>query len=134
MKRYPDFVSFYLPALVWMALIFTLSSIPGSTLEKISFPFAHPIAHTMLYGTLYYLCYRALSHHRFGNFKSTFSLLTAFVIVGLYGASDEYHQSFVPGRTEELKDFLIDLSAALIVLIGIVVVKKIQDKKNRHVL
>ena len=108
-----------------MALIFTLSSIPGSTLAKIEFPYAHPIAHSMLYGMLYYLCFRALSHRRLGKFRSDVSLFAAFLIVAIYGLSDEYHQSFVPGRTEELKDLLIDLSAALIVMAGIVVVKKI---------
>ena len=112
-----------------MALIFTLSSIPGSTLSSIEFPYAHPIAHSLLYGTLYYLCYRALSHHRLGRLQSSVSLAAALVIVAIYGMSDEYHQSFVPGRSEELEDLLIDLSAALIVLIGIVVVRKIRDKK-----
>jgi len=112
-----------------MAIIFTLSSIPGSTLSKIDFPYAHPIAHSLLYGVLYYLCFRALTHHRLGRFKTNVSLAAAFVIVGLYGVSDEYHQSFVPGRSEELQDLLIDLSAALVVLIGIVIAKKIRDKK-----
>ncbi len=125
LKKYSDFVTFYLPVLIWMALIFTLSSIPGSILAKIEFPYAHPMAHSMLYGMLYYLCFRALNHHRIGKMKTSFSLITALLIVGIYGASDEFHQSFVPGRTEELKDLLIDLSAALVVMAGIVAVKKI---------
>jgi len=115
-----------------MALIFTLSSIPGSTLAKIEFPYAHPIAHSTLYGVLYFLSYRALSHRRLGRFRSDVSLFAAFLIVAIYGLTDEYHQSFVPGRTEELKDLLIDLSAALIVMAGIVLVKKIRDKKITH--
>ena len=124
LKKYPDFVTFYLPVLIWMALIFTLSSIPGSTLKDIEFPYAHPIAHSMLYGVLYYLSFRALSHHRLGQMRTSFSLAASFLIVALYGMSDEFHQSFVPGRTEELKDFIIDLSAALVVMIGVIVSRK----------
>ncbi len=112
-----------------MALIFTLSSIPGSTLDKIEFPYAHPIAHSLLYGMLYYLCYRALSHHRIGRLNSDLSLVIAFLIVGAYGMSDEYHQSFVPGRSEELRDLLIDLTAAFVVLAGIVIIRRIRGKK-----
>ncbi len=103
LKKYPDFVTFQLPAIIWMVLIFTLSSIPGSSLEKFEFPFAHLIAHIVLYGTLYYLCYRALTHQRIGRFRSGTSMLFAYVVVGLYGMSDEFHQSFVPGRSEEIK-------------------------------
>jgi len=119
LKKYPDFITFYLPLFVWMLLIFILSSIPGSTLSKIEFPYAHPIAHSMLYGMLTYLCYRALIHHRLGRIRHSYSLVIAFLFAGLYGMSDEYHQSFVPGRMEELKDLLIDLTAAFVVLVCI---------------
>ncbi|HUI28576.1 MAG TPA: VanZ family protein [Candidatus Acidoferrales bacterium] len=132
LKKYPDFVAFLLPVLIWMAFIFTLSSIPGSTLAKIEFPYAHLIAHATLYGILYYLCYRALDHYylRLGKFGHIVVFIFAFLVVGVYGMSDEYHQSFVPGRTEELKDLLIDLSAALIVLVGIAIIKKIRDLRH----
>jgi len=115
-----------------MVLIFGLSSIPGSTLANIEFPYAHPIAHSILYGMFYYLCYRALNHRRLGRLGHFSSLLVAFLFVGIYGMSDEYHQSFVPGRTEELKDVLIDLSAALVVMAAIVLVKKLRDARSLH--
>lgn len=38
--------------------------------------------------------------------------LTAFIYCVLYAASDEIHQYFVPGRSCELRDFLIDLAGA----------------------
>ena len=37
----------------------------------------------------------------------------AFIGTVLYAFSDEWHQSFVPGRSNELKDVLIDSSGAL---------------------
>ncbi len=116
LKKYPDFVRFQLPAIMWMALIFCLSCVPGPDLKPMEFPYAHLIAHTMLYGALFYLAYRALKFQGYSRFLNEFSLAAALLIVMLYGASDEFHQSFVPGRTEEFKDFAIDVIAALIVL------------------
>lgn len=36
------------------------------------------------------------------------SLYIALVLTMAYGASDEYHQMFTPGRTTEFMDFLAD--------------------------
>jgi VanZ family protein len=41
----------------------------------------------------------------------------AVAITIAYGASDEWHQSFVPGRTPELGDFVVDGLAATVVVL-----------------
>ena len=82
---------------------------------------------------LFYLAYRALKHQRFSRMLSELSLLFSLLLVALYGASDEYHQSFVPGRSEELKDFLVDVSAALVVLVIVMIFEKMRPAKvNLH--
>jgi VanZ family protein len=43
-------------------------------------------------------------------------VLSAFLIVLLYGCFDEYHQSFVPGRHASLSDILADSLGALVFL------------------
>ena len=51
----------------------------------------------------------------------------------LYAVSDEIHQRFVPGRSGELRDTLIDLSGAVIgVFITVFIVKR--TKKYKHFL
>ena len=130
-REYPDFVRFQLPAILWMGLIFTLSSIPGSAFAPLEFNYAHLIAHMILFGTLYYLGYRALRYQNFSKFMREFSLLAALFFVMLYGASDEYHQSFTPGRQEELANFLWDVSAAVIVLLVVMVTEKVRQKRNK---
>ena len=131
MKEYPDFVKFHLPALAWMVFIFTLSSIPGSALAPIEFPYAHLIAHSLLYTMLYYLFYRAFGHQQFSIVLRKFRVGTALFCVAIWGASDEYHQSFTPGRSPEIKDFLIDISAGLVVMIAVLLIsRKSHDEKQ----
>jgi VanZ family protein len=38
---------------------------------------------------------------------------TAFAVAILYGLSDEWHQSFVPGRTPDVWDLVVDAIGAL---------------------
>ena len=40
----------------------------------------------------------------------------SFVLAALFGASDEYHQSFVPGRQMDIMDWLADLAGILVAL------------------
>ncbi|MCL4540195.1 MAG: VanZ family protein [Bacteroidetes bacterium] len=129
-KELPDFTRFQVPLLIWMAFIFALSSIPGSALSPYEFMDAHLIAHSLLFGVLYYLGYRAFKHQHYSRFVSEFSLLITLLFVMAYGASDEYHQSFTPGRSEELKDFLWDLSAAVVVLFIVLIVEKFRERRK----
>lgn len=130
-RKYRDFIAFQLPVLIWMVLIFSLSSIPGSTLSPIEFPYAHLIAHSLLFGMLYYLGYRALKFQHYSRFLSEFSLLVTLLFVMMYGASDEFHQSFIPGRSEEFKDFAIDVAAALVVLVFVLLKDRFGSDRRR---
>jgi len=40
--------------------------------------------------------------------------LTVILIVGAYASLDEYHQSFVPGRTAAVSDVMLDTSAGIL--------------------
>lgn len=50
--------------------------------------------------------------------------LVALIICVLYAASDEIHQSFVPGRGPAIKDVLIDSSGAFTGLMVLIFIKK----------
>ena len=130
LKDYPDFWKYQLPFIAWMIFIFVLSSIPGSTLSHIEFPYAHPIAHALLYSTLYYTAYTAFRHQHISKFLTTYCATSAFVFTALYGASDEYHQSFTPGRTPEFKDFMIDVTAAFVVVAILFVREHLHSQKS----
>jgi VanZ family protein len=59
--------------------------------------------------------------------------LVTILIVGCYAALDEYHQSFVPGRTAAVGDVLIDTTggiAAQIVASLFVLLGKARDRRH----
>jgi VanZ family protein len=101
----------WLPALATMSLIFYLSTLStkGELVESIITTrtrddVVNSILHFCAYGFL------ALTiEYGFGFGKITpKERLWALLWIILYGISDEYHQSFVPGRTASLVDLTID--------------------------
>ena len=89
----------YLPALAWGALIYALSSRPTTFVPLASG--TDKLAHFAAYAVLGYLLVRAHAAARWP--------LWAAAAVGLaYALSDELHQSFVPGRSAEVADWVAD--------------------------
>jgi VanZ family protein len=104
----------WLPPIAWAALIFYLSSLPGSAIPSPFFS-ADKIFHLGAYAVLGYLVARALAYYgRTGRVM----LMPALLLCLLYGMSDEFHQSFVPDRTPSVLDVAADTIGACI---GIVI-------------
>ncbi len=61
---------------------------------------------------------------------------TSFVIGALYAVSDEIHQYFVPGRSCQFSDMLLDwcgVAAGIFVLwVTILIFKKVKEKKKQN--
>ncbi len=51
-------------------------------------------------------------HCRVIKTKVSYGLLLSILIAGLYACTDEYHQTFVPGRSGQLSDVLLDTIGA----------------------
>jgi VanZ family protein len=107
------------PALAWMALIFAASSLSSEALESAGSAKASrsaPVvanqvtAHLIEFGVLAALLYRALSFRR-GLFVQW---VVVVVVTTVYGASDEFHQSFVPGRYPSWLDIGFDTVGAIL--------------------
>ena len=98
----------WLPALGWMTLIFWFSS--QSDLPRASIPVLELLlkkgAHLGVYAVLAILLAYAIAVPRYGR-------RVAFALAVLYAISDEFHQSFTPGRTPHAADVLIDAAGAL---------------------
>ncbi len=111
----PLVVSLWGPVLLWAGFIFYLSGIPYLRITEAWYDIIlRKLAHMFVFGVLARLLARALSESTFWSWKRifTWSLVLAF----LYACSDEYHQSFVPGRGAAAGDVLIDTLGAWLAL------------------
>ena len=98
----------------WMAVVFRVSSI--SDLGRAA-RVPDWISHPLEYGAGAILVCRALEGGRRRPLTLS-TTLTATLLATAYGVTDEYHQSFVPGRTADpldvVKDFAGSAAACLV--------------------
>lgn len=95
----------WIPVILWCGLIFFLSSqphLPGPEDANLDF-FVKKLGHITVYGILFFLTHRAFGR---GN---KHRMVNTFLFCICYAISDEYHQSYVPGRTPMVRDIGIDL-------------------------
>lgn len=105
LRRTTDRALRWAAVLAWAAVIFGMSSLPGSSVPgDFSVP-AHFTEYAIL-GAL--LCFALLP----GRPART-AFVAAVLLASLYGASDEWHQSFVPMRTPDVADWILDTLGAL---------------------
>lgn len=95
--------------MAWMGLIFYLSSRPDlpHAPEPLLDLILKKAAHAFVYAVLAVLWRRALGRQAGGA-------VAPWLIAVLYAATDEVHQTFVPGRNGRVADVVIDgMGAAL---------------------
>jgi len=102
------FISSWLPVGLWAGLIYYLSSIPHlGTGWGIWDLILRKMAHVFEFAMLTALLIRAF--RRTQAFRTRASILGwSSAISVLYAMSDEFHQSFTPGRGPSVRDVLID--------------------------
>ncbi|MBL9189386.1 MAG: VanZ family protein [Opitutaceae bacterium] len=91
------------------AVIFYASSrshVPAPGLTRVD----DKIGHFAAYGLLASLLCRALG----GSWRGA---LIALLLASAYGASDEWHQSFVPGRHSDIADWVADTLGAAVAVV-----------------
>jgi len=101
-------VTSWIPALLWMLLIFILSSRPRIGITHISGVdfIIFKSLHVIEYGILYLLVFRGI--YRTSRSTLMKQLLVAFIISFFYAVSDEVHQTFVATREGKVRDIAID--------------------------
>jgi len=110
---------YVLPAAIYAALIFFLSSLSSSAVPNLGISFGDLILHFCEYSVFgYFVALAIMQSPAKINWKN---LLMVIFIGGLYAASDEYHQSFVEGRFSEVRDFLADSAGVILGLVVFVI-------------
>jgi hypothetical protein len=106
----------WLPALIWAAIIFVLSSVPGSAYPATSIVNADKLVHLALYGLLAGLCARGFVRGSGPGLGLGLGrvLVLAALLSTLYGITDELHQSFVPGRNCDWHDVVADAAGSVL--------------------
>jgi VanZ family protein len=105
-----DIVLAWVVVILWMAIIFVLSSQPGSPdagSGRLRFGW-EKLAHFVVFGVLGLLVANALTT---GGLRSRRFWWT-FVVCAAYAITDEVHQALIPGRTPTVMDIFIDMAGA----------------------
>jgi len=105
----------FMTAIVGASSIQDLQTLPGDVSDK--------TAHFWAYFVLGALTLRALAAASW-NAVTPRVAVSAWAIAAAFGATDEWHQSFVPGRTMALDDWVADaIGAAVAVSAGWIVAR-----------
>jgi VanZ family protein len=104
----------WLPSIIMMAAIFAFSSLPARHIPYLGrYDFlikkgGHALGYALLGMAYFYAIPKRVS--------IGFRWMLAMLMVILFALSDEFHQSFVEGRTSSLRDVVIDSCGAAVAL------------------
>ncbi len=113
-------IKFTLP-LIWMIVIFYFSSRSTTGIGT------NTINRFLILKSFHLIEYAFLSILLFLAFKK---LKISIIIAYIYAISDEFHQTFIPGRTGRFRDTLIDLIGIFIGIFIFSQLKKIKIPKK----
>ncbi|UCH82770.1 MAG: VanZ family protein [Candidatus Latescibacterota bacterium] len=95
-----------LPLILYVVLIFSLSSIPSLTAPGLEIVPADKIAHTVEYLLLGVLLFKTIGWSVTPSRAAAFAFL--FAVGVSVAAVDEFYQSFIPGRMMSIADWCAD--------------------------
>lgn len=106
---------YWLPVVVWVGVIFLFSANPTTRASEIRWQdfIVKKTAHMVVYAILSLLIYRALKTggmeiRKAGYYSIFFSII--------YGFTDEFHQSFTPGREPTFRDVAFDATGSILAI------------------
>ena len=113
-------------SLAGMALIFTLSAQPSMQVPTLVL-YQDKVLHFLLFGVLgFFLALLVMSD---GSRPTLWHMLVVSLLVMGYGGLDEFHQSFVPGRTPDILDLAADTTGGLL---SALLVMSLLRRYSRH--
>lgn len=106
-KKIAITIWYWAPAILWMVVIFSFSSMQGDDMPKFDIPNIDKFFHFVEYFILGALLVRAFANSS-ENINHRNVLIASIAIAVIYGFSDELHQLFVSGRSCDILDLLSD--------------------------
>ena len=116
-KQETSAISAFGPPVAWAVLIFLASSIPQHAFPESRIFTQDKVIHGAVYAVLALLVFRGI---RVRNPAApAFSVIWRTILICLlYGALDELHQSYVPGRSCDVFDLIADVCGAGLAVAG----------------
>ena len=113
-------MKYWAPPLLYMALIFVVSSMkqPPFPMPEFEWFTIDKLYHFIEYAILGGLVARAFLKAKPSVVPSQLVWGLAAVLSILYGASDEWHQTFVPGRLATVADWVADVLGSIAGVLG----------------
>ena len=111
-KEVKKLLKYWGPPVVWAFIIFLVSAYPIARASEIHWKdfVVKKSAHVIEYGIFAALVYRAL---RSSGVKRENAGIYAIFLALLYGVTDEFHQSYTPGREPRVRDVVFDTIGAI---------------------
>jgi VanZ family protein len=105
-------LSLWAPPVIWAILIFLVSAYPTARTSEIHWKdfIVKKTAHVIEYGIFAALVYRAF---RASGVKKANAGIYAIFVALAYGLTDEFHQSYTPGREPKIRDVAFDTIGAI---------------------
>jgi VanZ family protein len=101
----------YTPLVVYWLLLLAATSLPAQDVPSLGI--SDKINHFVAYLILAGLLHLALIYQRKSEFLFNYAFAASVIIASAYGALDEIHQIYVPGRFAELLDWIADFLGAI---------------------
>ncbi|MFC1981432.1 VanZ family protein [Chloroflexota bacterium] len=114
MRKFVAYFPYWVPVVLWMGVIFFLSTLPDSDTPG-RFLVSDKVLHAAEYFILAFLIFFSLQRTTWLRFYPSFWVTLAWII--LYGLSDELHQSYVPTRNCDFTDLVADMCGMLLLFL-----------------
>ncbi len=126
MKKY---IVYHFPWQILMAALFFQSSISQIPIPDIGIDWFDKILHFVVFGILGFLMARSLKYANFKQLNSNF-VIWSIIICSIYGAMDEIHQLYVPGRFATVGDWVADV---LGIIVFVLLYQKILSRRFQSI-
>ena len=151
----------WLPAVIIMIVIFCFSSVPADTSSEDSLTIAenlltiyenvttnsyegsnrtliledinHIVRKSSHFLEYLVLAFSLAFHLKVSKARNVWRFTLPVIISAIYAASDEYHQTFIPGRSGQISDVVLDTlgaSAGMLLFVMVISLRAIQNSKT----
>jgi len=110
-----EFVRYWLPVIVYAALMLTISSIP-IRIRRVPFRNYDKVFHFFEYGIYAWLWYRAFKGTTSISSRGRIAIATVLICT-IFGFIDELYQAHTPYRTSDIYDLAADASGSFAAVI-----------------